>query len=71
MIYQLQLGPISSSAAVKLVSIVSLQYCANVKWNAEMKTNSNKATHIKEAWPKRRVGYNWLQTYIQIRTSPK
>jgi len=30
-IYQLQLGPIQSSAAVKLVSISSLQYCANVK----------------------------------------
>ena len=70
-IYRLQLGPISISAAVKLLSIVSLQYWINIKWNAEMKTISNKATHLKEAWPKRRVGYNWLQTYIKIPTSPK
>jgi len=36
-----------------------------------MEMSSNKTTRLTEPWPKRRVGCNRLQTYIQTRTSPK
>jgi hypothetical protein len=48
-IYQLQLGTISSSAAVKLGSISSLEYCVNVQCNAEIEMSSNKTTRLTEA----------------------